>query len=253
MLRDSDAAMVYVVSKHVFDTVIQHDPQMIDPDDFTSVEIRNKETVTRCWILLRGGTRPAPTSTPKQWSRKTTIRVAAALVLLLAIVLVVRNLTDGGNGEPDATAGQRISIDQPMNGIVPRCAMMSGSMTKKVENGRIVFALRAANGNSWFLMWAIAHNESRRWSARAWFGGSTGHEGVDFEIVAFYLAEDAIQRLPSMKMPDLPDEARYSSETMIVTRDNIPSPGVCERFLSPVTPNELTTTGQATAGRTGTG
>lgn len=261
-LCDSDAAMVYVASQHVFDSVIQHAPESVDPDDFRQVKVENKETVTWCWVLLRGRIRPRPTSiSAKQFDqvprarlsvidtasgcdaltrhdlqsnvkRKAVIAAVSALMVLAVIGIGLIYSTRDSNGESvPMETGQRVSIDRRNDGIVPRCARISGFLAKGVGQGSLFFAWRQINGKTWFLSKIAADNESGQWLAPAWFGGPEGYEGLDFEIVVINLTKDEIRRLPSsMKLTDLPDGSRYS-DSIIVTRDDNPSPGVCTRFL----------------------
>lgn len=58
IVKSSDAALAFIASDHVYQSVIRHAPTTVDPDDFSSLEIANKETSTHGWVRLRGKAAP---------------------------------------------------------------------------------------------------------------------------------------------------------------------------------------------------
>ncbi|MFD0691755.1 cyclic nucleotide-binding domain-containing protein [Actinomadura fibrosa] len=57
-LADSDADLGFIVSDHVYDTVVRHASGTVDPLTYRKVKVRVKETRTRAWMYLAAGTVP---------------------------------------------------------------------------------------------------------------------------------------------------------------------------------------------------
>lgn len=60
LLTDSDATVGFIASGEVYKNCIQHVPDRVDPDDFSPIDLQNKETETQGWVRLRGKAVPGP-------------------------------------------------------------------------------------------------------------------------------------------------------------------------------------------------
>jgi WD40 repeat protein len=64
--RESGAALAFITSGEVYESVIRRAGRDIDPDDFEQVLVTEKETKTTAWMLLRGKADPrAPGDPPR--------------------------------------------------------------------------------------------------------------------------------------------------------------------------------------------
>jgi hypothetical protein len=53
-LADSGAPLAFIASEQVYEEVIRHGPELIDPDDYYNAEVHVKETTCCAWIRLPG-------------------------------------------------------------------------------------------------------------------------------------------------------------------------------------------------------
>ncbi|GAA3225208.1 AAA family ATPase [Actinocorallia longicatena] len=57
-LRESTKALAFVTSDEVYRTVVKTAPPPVDPDEFTALRVREKETAATAWYQLRGRAEP---------------------------------------------------------------------------------------------------------------------------------------------------------------------------------------------------
>lgn len=64
-LARSGAALAVIASDRLYEDVLRHGWDLVDPADYTAVDVRSKETSARAWILVPGGASPADASPPE--------------------------------------------------------------------------------------------------------------------------------------------------------------------------------------------
>jgi hypothetical protein len=58
MLAASDAELAFIASDYLYESVIRRHPTLVDPDDFTPLNVRVKRTRAHAWVYLPGTARP---------------------------------------------------------------------------------------------------------------------------------------------------------------------------------------------------
>jgi hypothetical protein len=64
-LVGSDACLAFIASDQVYDDVIRHAVDLIDPDEYRPVDVRVKETTARAWIRVPSAPPPTRQVTPR--------------------------------------------------------------------------------------------------------------------------------------------------------------------------------------------
>lgn len=63
-LRTSTADLAFMASSHVFETVLQHSPGLVDARNFTQVTFRLKESQITAWMHVADASLPATATEP---------------------------------------------------------------------------------------------------------------------------------------------------------------------------------------------
>jgi CRP-like cAMP-binding protein len=79
-LRTSGADLAFMASSHVFDTVLQHDPGVVDSETFSRVSFRNKESEITAWLHVAGPAKGVTATIPDPVAEPDSIEATPRVI-----------------------------------------------------------------------------------------------------------------------------------------------------------------------------